>query len=87
MKLLKQKGTGDIYVWTELLAARDDMEEVGSPAEHVEAPAPEAEEEANTSENPDTETAEPAVDEGLADAAEAFRKSVSKPGRKTKAQG
>ena len=85
MKLLKQKGTNDIYVWTENLAARDDMEEFT----RGEAPAvPEMPtDEGNPSENPDTETAEPAVDEGLADAAEAFRKSVSKPGRKTKTQG
>ena len=84
MKLLKQKGTGDIYAWTEYLAARDDMEEFtrGSPE-----PQPVAVDESNTSENPDTETAEPAVDDGLAEAAEAFRKSVSKPGRKTKVQG
>lgn len=85
MKLLKQKGTGDIYVWTEGLAERDDMEEFtrGEAPPAPEMPA----EEGNPSENPDTETAEPAVEEGLADAAEAFRKSVSKPGRKTKSQG
>ena len=86
MKLLKQKGTGDIYVWTEYLAARDDMEELvrGEPvAQEQEV----AEEEGNPSENPVTETAEPAVEEGLAEAAAAFRKAVSKPGRKTKAQG
>ena len=82
MKFLKQIGTGDIYQWTEHLAAREDMEEFVRGE-----PEPVAEEATNTSENPDTETAEPAVDEGLADAAEAFRKSVSKPGRKTKAQG
>ena len=85
MKLLKQKGTGDIFVWTEHLAARDDMEEFtpGTAA----APEQAVSDAGNTSENPDTETAEPAVDEGLAGAAEAFRKAVSKPGRKTKAQG
>lgn len=82
MKFLKQKGTGDIYPWTEYLAARDDMEEFVRGE-----PEPVAEEVTNTSENPETETAEPAVDEGLADAAAAFRKAVSKPGRKTKAQG
>lgn len=82
MKLLIQKGTGDIYPWTEHLAAREDMEEFVRGE-----PEPVAEVEGNTSENPVTETAEPAVDEGLADAAEAFRKAVSKPGRKTKAQG
>lgn len=27
MKLLKQKGSGEIYIWTEDLAKRDDMEE------------------------------------------------------------
>lgn len=87
MKLLKQKGTGDIYVWTENLAERDDMEEF-TRGETPTAPTPEPElEDGNTSENPDTETAEPAVEEGLADAAEAFRKAVSKPGRKTKSQG
>lgn len=82
MKFLKQIGTGDIYPWTEQLAARDDMEDFVR-----EEPAPVTEAEGNTSENPITETAEPAVDEDLANAAEAFRKSVSKPGRKTKAQG
>lgn len=86
MKLLKQKGTGDIYVWTENLAARDDMEEFSHGAAPAKAPE-QTVDQANTSENPDTETAEPAVDEGLANAAEAFRKSVSKPGRKTKSQG
>lgn len=89
MKLLKQKGTGDIFVWTENLAARDDMEEFTPGAAAAPAATPEqaASDAGNTSENPDTETAEPAVDEGLAGAAEAFRKAVSKPGRKTKAQG
>jgi hypothetical protein len=88
MKLLKQTTTGDIFVWTENLAARDDMVEftrgeAPAPTEPVETPA----DEGNPSENSGTETAEPAVEEGLADAAEAFRKAVSKPGRKTKAQG
>lgn len=84
MKLLKQTTTGDIYVWTAQLAERHDMVEFTREA----TPAPVAEaDEGNPSENPVTETAEPAVDEGLADAAEAFRKSVSKPGRKTKSQG
>lgn len=27
MKLLKQKGSGELYVWDKDLAARDDMEE------------------------------------------------------------
>lgn len=27
MKLLKQKGSGEIYVWSKELAARDDMED------------------------------------------------------------
>lgn len=27
MKLLKQKTSGEIYVWTEILAQRDDMED------------------------------------------------------------
>jgi hypothetical protein len=27
MKLLKQKTTGELYVWTEILAQREDMEE------------------------------------------------------------
>lgn len=73
-------------MWTASLAERHDMEEFTRDQVATEAPT-EASTEANTSENPDTETAEPAVDEGLANAAEAFRKSVSKPGRKTKSQG
>jgi hypothetical protein len=36
MKLLKQKSSGEIYVWTELLAKRDDMEPYERP---VVAPA------------------------------------------------
>lgn len=86
MKLLKQKTTGDIYMWTASLAERHDMEEFTRDEAPAQAPEQSADE-SNTSENPSTETAEPAVDEGLADAAEAFRKSVSKPGRKTKSQG
>jgi hypothetical protein len=31
MKLLKQKSTGEIYVWTETLAQREDMEEFVRP--------------------------------------------------------
>lgn len=31
MKLLKQKTTGEIYLWTALLAKRDDMEEYVRP--------------------------------------------------------
>lgn len=29
--MLRQKGTGDLYIYTELMAARDDMEPVDEP--------------------------------------------------------
>jgi hypothetical protein len=40
MKMLRQKTSGELYVWTEILAQREDMEEyIRTPAK-VEAPAP-----------------------------------------------
>ena len=74
-KLLRQKTSGFIYVWTENLASRDDMEE------YIPSPAPAIEPE-NTSENPDNTSAdEPAESLELAKAA--FRRQVTRAPRKT----
>lgn len=36
MKMLKQKTSGELYVWTEILAQRDDMEDyIAVPSEPV----------------------------------------------------
>lgn len=92
-KVLRQKGTGDIYPWTEVLAQRDDMElvELGAPAPQPEQPqeaeavqqepeqAPEAE---NTSQNSDSASAEPEPDPVLNEAMQAFRRQVGKGGKK-----
>lgn len=89
MRLLKQKSTGDLYPWTEALAARDDMEEVGSqpapaieqPAEQVaEAPAETAPQEEIPTENSESASAEelPPLD----DAVESFRRQASKASKK-----
>jgi hypothetical protein len=40
MKMLRQKTSGELYVWTEILAQREDMEEYISTPAKVEAPAP-----------------------------------------------
>jgi hypothetical protein len=95
MKLLKQKGTGEIYVWTEVLAQRDDMELIESaPVAKEAAPeqpqeveavqqepeqAPEAE---NTSQNSGSASAEPEPDPVLNEAMQAFRRQVGKGGKK-----
>jgi hypothetical protein len=77
-KLLRQKTSGHIYVWTEALASRDDME----PYEPQAKPAPEQ----NPNENSETAQPETVADLGIEDALEAFRKEVRKPGRKAKPQ-
>jgi len=73
-KLLKQTTTGHIYMWTENLASRSDME--------VYYPTPAlASEPENTSENPvNTSADEPETDLEVAKAA--FRRQVTKLGRK-----
>lgn len=77
MRYLKQKTTGFIYVWTENLASRPDMEE------HIPAPAP-AEEPKNTSENsPNASADQEPSDIDVAKAA--FRRQVTRP-RKTAAR-
>ena len=70
-KLLKQIHTGHIYVWTENLASRDDME----PYERPQVTE-------NTSENPVEASAEQSPDTDLQGAVEAFRRQVTKAGRK-----
>lgn len=80
MKLLKQKGTGDIFVWTEHLATRDDMEEFA----RDQAPAVESKQaaaEINPSENC-LKASEDEPNAELAAAKAAFRKQASKVGRK-----
>lgn len=73
-RLLKQKTTGFIYVWTANLATRDDMEEV------EQAPVNTAEQE-NTSENsPSASADEPQA--SIEDAKAAFRRQVRKGFRK-----
>lgn len=78
MKLLKQRGSGHIYPWTQALAARADMEPYEPPAQPVQ--------EQNPNENP--ETAKPEIKEslGIQDALEAFKKEAIKPVRKPKQQ-
>jgi len=77
-KLLKQKTSGHIYVWTAALAQRDDME----PYEPQAKPA----QEQNPNEN--SETAKPEIKEslGIQDALEVFKKEAIKPVRKPKQQ-
>jgi hypothetical protein len=77
-KLLKQKTTGNVFMWTPMLAARPDMEPYEPPPKPVE--------EENTNENP--ETAEPEITESLSieDALEVFKKEAIKPVRKPKQQ-
>jgi hypothetical protein len=99
-KLLRQKGTGEIYVWTETLAARDDMEliERGAPApqpevaeqpqesEAVQQEQEQAPEAENTSQNSDSASAEPVPDPALNEAMQAFRRQVGKGGKKAAEQ-
>jgi hypothetical protein len=73
-KLLKQKGSGTIYVWTRVLAEREDMEP------YEPAPAPEI-----PNENTAQASAEPTPDEPrpeLSEAVEAFRRQVAKSSRR-----
>jgi hypothetical protein len=63
MKYLKQKGSGHVYVWSEALSQRDDMEPYEPPAPQT--PAENAEE-------PSAESS------GLEAALENFRRDVSK---------
>jgi hypothetical protein len=92
MKYLKQKGTGEIYVWTETLAQRDDMELIDNTPVVQEAPAPAIEEQQqapeqpqeaeNTSQNSDSASAEPEPDPALNEAMQAFRRQVGKGSKK-----
>lgn len=75
-KLLRQIPSGHIYVWTENLASRDDMEPYELPVVAE-----------NTSENPVEASAEEPPAEGLDDAKAAFRRQVSKVGRKPRKPG
>lgn len=77
-KLLKQKGSGAIYVWTAQLASRDDME----PYE----PQPKPVAEQNPNENPETAQPETEAGQTIEDALEAFKKEARKPVRKPKQQ-
>jgi len=75
-RLLKQKNSGFIYMWTPQLAARDDMEEVPvAPKVDVE--------EVNTSDNSSSTSAD-APDTSVEDAKAAFRRQVTKGFRKPK---
>lgn len=100
-KLLRQKGSGDIYPWTEVLAQRDDMEliESGAPeapqevaeqpqeAEVVQQEPEQAPEAENTSQNSDSASAEPEPDPVLNEAMQAFRRQVGKGGKKAADEG
>lgn len=77
-KLLKQKGSGHIYVWTPALAARDDMEPFD--------PQPKAVEKQNPNENPETAQPETKAGPSIEDALAAFKKEATKPVRKPKPQ-
>jgi HAMP domain-containing protein len=74
-KLLKQKTTGHIYVWTENLAARDDMEDYALTPEPAQA-------QENTSENQATTSAEVPPATELEAAKAAFRRQVTRAPRK-----
>jgi hypothetical protein len=74
-KLLKQKTSGHIYVWTANLAARDDMEDYTPALEPVQAPE-------NTSENQATTSAEVPPAPELEAAKAAFRRQVTRAPRK-----
>lgn len=73
-KLLRQKGSGTIYVWTRFLAERDDMEPYEAPA------APQI-----PNENTAEASAEPTPPEPrpeLSEAIESFRRQVAKSPRR-----
>lgn len=74
-KLLKQKTSGHIFVWTPQLAERSDMEpyELAPPSSQVQE---------NTSENSVNTSAEESTPDPLEDAKAAFRRQVGKVGRK-----
>lgn len=78
MKLLKQRGSGEIYVWTAALAARADMEPYEPPAKAVQ--------EQNPNENPETATPEISDRPTIEDALQVFKKEAVKPVRKPKQQ-
>ena len=91
MRLLKQLTSGDIYPWTEALAERPDMVEIGTeqpqePATEAEQPpADEAPAETDTQEEIPTENSESASAEDLPpldDAVESFRRQASKASKK-----
>lgn len=71
-RYLKQKTSGYIYPWHHILAQREDMEPY-EPEVHVKEPE-------NTREN--QATASPESGDSIDRAREAFRRGVSKPGRK-----
>lgn len=71
-RFLRQKTSGYIYPWHRILAERDDMEPY-EPEVQVKEPE-------NTRENSVTTSPEPGDD--LQKAREAFKRGVSKPGRK-----
>jgi hypothetical protein len=73
-KLLKQTTTGTIYVWTERLAERPDMEPY-EPPQRAEIPN-------ENTEKASAETTPPEPRPELQDAIEAFRRQVSKGSRK-----
>jgi hypothetical protein len=77
-KLLRQKTSGHIFVWTPQLAERSDME----PYERDAAPK----EQENTSENLSNTSAESKPADPLKDAKAAFRRQVAKPGPRTSAR-
>ena len=80
-KMLKQITTGQLYVWTEQLASREDMVLVV-----IGAPAPEPEKQVeiaeNTSQNPIKASADESPEDDIDKVVEAFRRQVTKPGRK-----
>ena len=93
MKLLKQRGTGEIYPFTEALAARDDMDLFDPTATAPEIPepvrdlpsdeqpiqlAPEVETPTENSESASADDGLPPLD----DAIEAFRRQASKSPKK-----
>jgi len=69
MRYLKQTTTGHIYVWTENLATRPDMQEY--------TPAPASTEQENPSENLENTSAE-VPEPSIEDAKAAFRRQVKK---------
>lgn len=82
-KLLRQKTTGTIYVWTPLLAERHDMEIYTPPPKDTpKQPVEQAPEAENTSQNLEQASADEKPKDDLSEAMTAFRRQVSKVGRK-----